>query len=55
MLSREPTSDDLRAVFEEALADAIAGAGVPEGIGLDPETTEALLPSIRQHHTRRQS
>ena len=43
MLSREPTSDDLRAAFVEALADAIAGAGVPEGIGLDPETTEALL------------
>ena len=43
MLSREPTSDDLRATFEAALTDSIAGAGVPEGIGLDPETTEALL------------
>lgn len=38
-----PTGDELRAVFEHALADAIAGKGVPQGIGLDDETTTALL------------
>ncbi|KUH84617.1 hypothetical protein AU187_18885 [Mycobacterium sp. IS-1556] len=37
------TSDELRAAFEHALADAIAGKAVPDGIGLDDETIAALL------------
>ncbi|OYN80426.1 hypothetical protein [Mycolicibacterium sphagni] len=43
MLAGVPTDAELRATFKTVLADAIKGAGVPEGVGLDQHTTEALL------------